>query len=149
MIHDANTLVIENLIRNALSQDSRIKVALLFGSHVSGTTTPMSDIDVGIITDADLSLMDLGYLTATLESALHSTVDLIALNDLYKRRPQLAFNIVASCRVVFSRDEEVLVRFKRNTYLYFIDTKPLREMTDAALRQRIAAGKFGVKNYVG
>lgn len=140
----------ENLIQHILSQDSRIEVALLFGSHVSGTTTPMSDIDIGIITSVDLPLADLGYLTYQLEMALNSdAVDLVILNDAYKRNPRFAFNVISNCREVFCRKDDVLVDFKRNTFLYYFDTQPLRDMVDAALHRRIAAGKFGETNYVG
>jgi predicted nucleotidyltransferase len=139
----------ENQIRQILSQDARIDVALLFGSHVSGRTTPMSDVDIGIITNQEMPLIELGYLIVQLESALQSNVDLIVLNDVYKRNPQLAFNIVSHCRVVLCRNEDVLVNFKRNTYLYYFDTEPLRTMVNAAFRKRLATGKFGVTNDVG
>ncbi len=140
----------ENVVRQILLTDSRIDVGLLFGSHVSGKTTPMSDVDIGIITNVDMPLIDLGYLTYQLENAMDSDgVDLVILNDAYKRNPRFAFNVISNCRVVFCRKEDVLVDFKRNTFLYYFDTQPLREMVDAALRRRIAAGKFGETNYVG
>jgi predicted nucleotidyltransferase len=139
----------EDSIRQTLLSDPRIDVALLFGSHVTGKTTPMSDVDIGILTNVELSLMDLGSLINELESALHATVDLIELNELYKKNPQFAFNIVSNHRVVFCRQNEVLVAFKRNTFLYYFDTQPLRDMVNASFQRRIAEGKFGQKNYVG
>ncbi len=140
----------ERIIQQILSQDSRIEVALLFGSHAAGKPTPMSDIDIGIITNVEMPLLDLGYLTYQLEEALDTDgVDLVLLNDAYKRNPRFAFNVVSNCRVIFCRNQNVLVDFRRNTFLYYFDTQPLRDMMDDGLRRRIAAGKFGETNYVG
>ena len=139
----------EDLIQQILSEDSRIEVALLFGSHVTGKTTPMSDVDIGIITNADLALIDLGHHISVLEAELSATVDLIELNDVFKRNPQFAYNIVSNHRVLFCRDSELLVAFKRNTFLYYFDTQPMRDVMNASFRRRIAEGKFGQKNYVG
>ncbi len=140
----------ENVIRQILSRDPRIEVALLFGSHASGKPTALSDVDIGIITNEDIPLLDLGYLTFQLERALPTShIDLQVLNDAYKRNPRFAFNVVSNCRVLFCRNEDAFVDFKRNTYLYYFDTQPLRDQVDAAFRRRIAAGKFGQRNYVG
>lgn len=45
----------------------------------------MSDVDIGIITNVELSLMDLGSLTAELESALRKAVDAVKLYDLLEQ----------------------------------------------------------------
>lgn len=109
----------------------------------------MSDVDIGIITNVDLPLIEIGLLISQLETQLKGTVDLLVLNDLYKKNPQLAFNIIVSYRVVFCRSDSVLIEFKRNTLLYYFDTEPLRKMADEAFWKRLGSGKFGMKNYVG
>jgi hypothetical protein len=140
----------ENLIRQVLSEDRRIEVAFLFGSHVSGKATPMSDVDIGLLTNVVLPLADLGYLTYRLESALDTDgVDLVVLNEVYKRNPRFAFNVISNCRIIFCRNQAAFVDFKRNTFLYYFDTQPLRDMVDAALRRRIATRRFGETNYAG
>ncbi|MER3523062.1 MAG: hypothetical protein C4326_03105 [Ignavibacteria bacterium] len=71
------------------------------------------------------------------------------LYGVYKRHPRFAFNVIATSRVLFCRNEGVLVDFKRNTLLFYFDTQRLRDMTDAALRRRMASGTFGKTSYVG
>jgi predicted nucleotidyltransferase len=144
-------MINENLLPviRILEANHAIQAALLFGSQAMGTATPLSDIDVGILVNGELPLLDLGRLTAQIESISRRQAQVIILNDLYKRDPQMAFNVVSEGQVLFCRKPDSFVNFKRKTFLYYIDTLPLRISVNATLRQRIVSGLFGSRNYVG
>ncbi len=122
-----------------------LNFAILFGSHAQNKATAMSDIDIGIHTNRDLELLEIGYITAKLESRLKCNVDLIVLNQLYKRKPKLVFEIVSKGKIICSKNEKALVEFKKNCYLYYLDTQYLRQMMDRNLRERLENGLFGVR----
>lgn len=106
----------------------------------------MRDIDLGILTNVDVHLLDLGHLTHQLQKALDTdNIDLVVLNDAYKRNLRFAFNVVSNCRVIFCRNEKVLVDSKRNTFLYYFDMQYVQDR----LMIHFAAGKFGQRNYLG
>ena len=137
------------IIRETLQPIASIEFALLFGSVAQGTQTALSDLDVGVHFKEEVSLLQIGAIISALESKLRKDVDVLELNNLYKRRPAMAYEIVAKGKLVFCRNEDSFVDFKRRTFLYYLDTKPLRDMVNAALLKRIASGRFGRFNYAG
>lgn len=134
-------------ISDNLQRYDFIVMAILFGSYAEGRETLVSDVDLGIYTNREVSLLELGLIVARLEGFLKRKVDLIILNDLYKKRPVLAFEIVSHGKVLFCRNPYSLVEFKKSTFLYYLDTKPLREKMDSALRDRLKSGHFGERRY--
>ncbi len=140
---------IREVIRETLQPISSVDFAVLFGSAAEGKQTSMSDIDVGVCFTREPSLLEIGSLVAMLEAKLQRDVDVIELNELYKRRPVLAYEIAAKGMLAMCREASRFVDFKRNAFLYYLDTKPLRERVNAALTHRIASGHFGKRNYVG
>lgn len=131
----------------SLQQVDSIEFAILFGSFAEGKENEMSDIDIGISSSKDLSLMELGLLTARLEVVFKRNVDLVILNDLYRRNPLLAYEIVSRGKVIFCRNEERLVELKTNSILSFMDTAPLRDAVNRRLKERLRSGRFGDRNY--
>ncbi|RJQ17467.1 MAG: nucleotidyltransferase domain-containing protein [Nitrospiraceae bacterium] len=138
---------IQELIVKELQQHDVILFAFLFGSYAEDRATGISDIDVGIYTNKAVSLTDIGLMTAHLEKISRKKTDLLILNSLYKTKPVLAFEVIAKGRLIFCRDHETLTEFKKNVFLYFIDTKPLRDMIDRSFRKRLQSGHFGERNY--
>ncbi len=120
-----------------------IDFALLFGSYANGTQQSLSDIDIAIHTNRPISLLEQGELISALEDALQKKIDLILLNALYKKNAKLAFNIVDNHRIIFCHDQESYVDFKTYTYKYYFDQKPMYEMFDKALLERIKNGTYG------
>lgn len=140
---------IRETIRETLQPISMVDFAILFGSVAQGTETAMSDIDVGVYFDGEPSLLQIGSIVAALESKLQRDVDVIELNDLYKKRPTLAYEVVTQGSLVLCRIEARFVDFKRRAFHYYFDAKPLRDRMNIALTKRIASGRFGKLNYVG
>lgn len=124
-----------------------IVFAFLFGSYAENRATSISDIDVGIYTDKVVSLTDIGLITARLEKRSRKKTDLLILNNLYKTKPVLAFEVVSKGNLIFCKDHNKLTEFKKNVFLYYLDTKPLRDITDMTFRKRLKSGHFGERNY--
>ena len=120
-----------------------IDFALLFGSFANGRAGPLSDIDVAIHTREKIDLLEQGRMIAALEEATGRKVDLILLQDLYKIRPRLAYNIVSNHKLLLCKSHKAYVDFKTNTYKYYFDMQPLYKMLDEALLKRIDNGTFG------
>lgn len=123
-----------------------IDFALIFGSYAKGKTLPISDIDLAIHTSTNLELLEIGELVAQLEKLTQKEVDLVILNELYKKDPPLAYNIVNDGVLIFCKNQEKFINFKTNCLIYFFDHQPLYEMMNKALIKRIKENKFGKRN---
>ena len=130
-----------------LKEDENILFALVFGSGAKGKMTALSDIDIGIFTKNEMDLLEMGRLLSALEKLVRRKVDLVILNDLYKKRPAFAFNVISSARVLYMRDRGKFVNFKKNVFLYYMDARPLIDMVNKSVEKRMAAGTFGERNY--
>lgn len=136
-------------IAEELASYDFIIFAFIFGSCAEGKATRVSDIDIAIYTKRDISLLEMGEIVSHLEKTISSKVDLLILNDLYRRKPALAFEIVSKGHLLFCHDRERFVEFKKNTFLRYFDTAPLRTLIDKRFMQRVAEGRTGRRNYVG
>jgi predicted nucleotidyltransferase len=134
-------------ITDVLKRDDHIVFALVFGSRANGQANRLSDVDIGIFTIDDIPILHLGRIVSALEKVGEKEVDLVVLNDLYKRKPNFAFQIISSAKLLFTRDEDLFVDFKKNVFLYYLDAKPLIDMVKAAVNKRIETGAFGERNY--
>lgn len=130
-----------------IGQVDYIDFAVIFGSFAEGKVSNLSDIDIGIFINTDISLIERGSLTTRLESILKKDVDIAVLNGLYKKNPALAYEIISKGRLIVCRKQEKLTEFKKNTFLYFMDTQRLRGMIDRAFKERLNNGRFGERNY--
>jgi predicted nucleotidyltransferase len=120
---------------------------LLFGSYANHTFSEQSDIDLGIYFNGKIDYMALGYDTAELESLLGKKVDVVALNDIYKKDSLFAFNILENHTVMLLNDEKKYINFKTSTQLYYLDRKELIEMNRKALKKRIETNTIGERNF--
>ncbi len=131
-------------IKEILEKREDIIFALVFGSVAQGRQTVLSDVDVGIYMVSDISLPEIGMITFELEKALKTRVDLVVLNEIYKKSPLVAFNIIKEGKLLFCRDNKVFIDFKRDTFRYYLDAKYLIDLTNRAMLKRIKEGRFGV-----
>jgi predicted nucleotidyltransferase len=134
-------------ISNELQTFYFVGFAIVFGSVGEGRATNISDVDIGVYVKEDVPLTSLGLLSARCETVSGRKVDLVILNNLYKKKPVLAYEIAAKGYLLFSRDRNDYVEFKKNTFLYYLDTMPLRNEVDKSFMKRLNSGKFGKRNY--
>jgi predicted nucleotidyltransferase len=129
-------------------KDSRYEFVLLFGSYSSNTQNELSDIDIGIFFKDKIDYMDLGYQSAKLESILQKKIDMIVLNDLYRKDPLFAFEILNNHKPILLNNEKSYIDFKTFSQLFYLDHKPLIELNQKTLLNRIKNGKTGERNFV-
>lgn len=130
-------------LKELLATFPKVKFALLFGSYARGKAFPFSDLDIAILFDEEPELLELGKMTATLEKETGLEVDILPLNSLYERDPALAYEVITTGKLLFCRDEEAFVLYKKYTFLYYFDHQPLFERVWADLKRRLREGKFG------
>ncbi len=129
-------------------QNQKYDFILLFGSYSDGNDNLSSDIDIGLFFEKDVDYMDLGYQCAMLESKIGKKIDMIVLNDLYKKDPLFAFEVLQNHTPVIINNEKSYISFKTSCQLYFLDHKPLIQMNEKALLNRIKNDKIGERNFV-
>ena len=138
-----------HLLAQELGKSHFIIFALLFGSFAENRATRISDIDIGIYVNRTVSLLEIGTIITRLEKITNSKIDLIILNDLFKKKPVLAFESVSKGQLILCHDQEKFIEFKKNTFLYYLDTAPLRHAIDQRFRERLSEKRLGERNYVG
>jgi len=129
-------------------KDSRYEFVLLFGSYSSNTQNELSDVDIGIFFKDKIDYMDLGYQSAKLESKLQKKIDMIVLNDLFRKDPLFAFEILKNHKLIVLNNEKSYIDFKTFSQLFYLDHKPLIELNQKTLLNRIKSGKTGERNFV-
>ncbi|PHS58191.1 MAG: hypothetical protein COB17_04140 [Sulfurimonas sp.] len=72
-------------VKNILQENQNIIFALLFGSYANGKSNDMSDIDIAIFTDKELDIFEFGMIVSDLEQLSDKKIDLVVLNNLYKK----------------------------------------------------------------
>jgi len=128
--------------------DKTYPFVLLFGSYSDATFNEMSDVDIGIFYANDVDYKDLGYTIAMLETEIDKKVDMIALNDIYKKDPLFAFKILQNHTPLLMNDEKAYIAFKTASQLYYLDHKPLIAMNERMFAQRIENNQIGERNFV-
>ena len=114
-----------------------IEFALLFGSFARGRETPLSDVDIGIYLSRSIDLLVLGRLIAELEQIIGRNVDVLVLNDLLTRNPDLAYQVISSGEIIMCRNPSVYAGFKTRVILSYLDTTYLRDMVSRAFMERL------------
>jgi len=135
----------ENLIVQTIKKElAKVDFIVLFGSRGKNF---MSDLDIGIHLKTDLDLLTQGYIVSKLESIFNRKIDLVLLKHLFRDDAKLCYNIVSKGKVIYLSDEKSFVAFKRETFLYYMDTKPLFDMIAKNLDRRVEDKCFGRRNY--
>ncbi len=129
-------------------KDSDFSFVLLFGSYSNSTFKDGSDIDIGLYFSEDIDYLELGYHSAKLETILDKKIDLIPLNNIYKKDPLFAFEILNNHILLAYKDKDLYYKFKTYSNLYYLDSKQLIEQNRKSLLNRIEDSKIGERNYV-
>jgi uncharacterized protein len=114
-------------LRPALEADSRIAYAMLFGSTARETAHAHSDVDVavGLTPGCQLTTLEIGALTATLESAVGRPVHLVLLDEA---PPGLAYRVFRDGKPVMVRDEPRLKERLARAILEYLDYRPIEDL---------------------
>jgi len=114
-------------LRAVLEAEPLIAYALLFGSRAQGSAHAHSDVDLAIGTrqGSELTLEALGLLTAALEKAARTRVDLVLLDEA---PPGLAYRAFRDGKTIFVRDRDALVGRRVRAILEYLDFQPIETL---------------------
>ena len=132
---------IEKSITQYLRKQPDVVFVYLFGSFIERES--YRDIDVAVYFQPDIKLLRQGELIAGLELATKVDIDLIRLNNLYKKQPAFVYEILKKGRVIINKNQEIHHHYKSKTLRYYLDTNYLRKMMDEAFEKRMKDNQFG------
>jgi predicted nucleotidyltransferase len=132
-------------IIEVLLQRHYIRFAYLFGSQVKGQTRLGSDLDIAIYFKNEPDITAIGALVLELEAAANCEVDLVSLNDLYKKNPKLAYSIIDEGILLLCLDEALLAQYKKMSFLSYLDFKPIIDLFTRKLYERVSNNMFAVE----
>lgn len=123
-------------VAEAVASEASVVAAYIFGSLSRGTTTPLSDIDIGLLlADPSIAATVRGRVTDALCRQLRTEhVDVISLTDAPM---PVRYRVVRDGLLVVSRDGRALERFVTETVLHYLDFKPLRDRAFRVMRTSI------------
>ncbi|MDI6730920.1 MAG: nucleotidyltransferase domain-containing protein [Candidatus Altarchaeum sp.] len=134
-------------INDVLNRFDFIEFSIIFGSFAEGKENKMSDIDIGIFVNREYDLIELGTAITQIEAKFGKNIDMIILNDIYKKDPQFAYEVILKGRVLNSEKNDKYIMFKESVFKYYMDTNYLRDQVNKSFRLRLKNGKFGERNY--
>jgi predicted nucleotidyltransferase len=131
-------------LRDVLDRE-RVVAASLFGSQAMGKAGALSDVDIAVWLDPDLTESQQFRLRLELigraASALGTNeVDLVVLNNA---PPLLKHRALRSRALLIDRDPIRRLRLESRAVSDYLDTKPLRDQLSRAMSRRLAEGRFG------
>lgn len=139
---------LEAVITPIIMTDSDAVFAYIFGSQVKGTNHARSDVDVAVYyTNIDenargdqLAVEKQITLALHLEQALKQPVDVVVLN---RASIDLRQNVLIHGKLIFSKNEETLTRFKLKHLRQYQDFIMMEPIFRQYRKRRIEEGMFG------
>jgi uncharacterized protein len=132
-------------LRDLLRTHEAVVASYLFGSVVSGTAGPLSDIDVGLLLDeraldAAGRLAEAARIHTLLQRRLDRPVQVVVLND---SSPQLVHRVLRASTPLTGGESPVRVAFESHALTEYLDFQPLLDRYDEALFARAREGRIG------
>lgn len=134
-------------LKNYFAASTHYSFVLLFGSNANESAHKLSDIDIGLFFKDEVDYIQLGFDSAKLESLLGKKVDVVVLNECYKKDSLFAFEVLKSHKKLFLGDEKEYIDFKREVQLFYLDDQPLHILNQIGLKKRLSSDRFGERNY--
>lgn len=132
-------------LRPVFGTRPEVVAVFVFGSTARGAAGPLSDVDIAVLLTAAAAHLHRAdeykaRLLADLMSALETRdLDLVLLNEA---PPLLSHRVLRDGVLLHVTDERALADFRFRSLQTYLDTKPLRAVQAAALRDRLTRGEF-------
>jgi hypothetical protein len=123
-----------------------IDAVYLFGSQAEGKPGPLSDVDIGVLFDAnrvrpkDLFRARLNLITQAMEACRRSDVDVVLLNEA---SPLLAYEVVSGGKLAYERNHQRRVAYEVDALLRYLDFQPFLRTARRYLKRRLREGTYG------
>ena len=131
---------VEPLIKQ-LSEQYRLLLCYVFGSYASDNASTLSDLDIAVLAEHELTLKELLDLTEGLQAILkEEAIDLI---DLRKVPLTLIHRVLRDGKCLFARDLGTKIEHEMRWETLYFDAEPLRKESFEALTKRLDNGTFG------
>jgi len=131
-----------NNIVNVLTENDKIAFVILFGSQIKNKTRFGSDLDIAIYFKSEPSIFELGDLYNKLDKIISIRIDLVKLNNLYNKNPELAFNIMNEGKLILNNDTQQYKDYKRRVILRYMDVKPMLDKIHSEFLERLINNNF-------
>lgn len=133
-----------HIIKPVLESNNNIVFAYLFGSVSNGNVRYGSDLDIAVYFNTEPTLDEIGKLALQLEELSDYKIDLVQLNGLDSVNHVLAFTIINEGRIVFSRDTDLLIKFKTSAILKYLDFKTTNDSINRSFSYRLSNNSYAV-----
>jgi len=118
---------------------SKIVVAYVFGSFKRGEIRPLSDIDLAVLLDRNLSKTErleiqIELFDDLIEFLGTDEIDLIILNDVPL---SMQYGVLKDKKILYYSDKEKLVDFETEVVKKYLEIKPLRDEFNREFIKRV------------
>lgn len=135
-----STIDLIEIVKQRLTADERVKLAVLFGSLARGRAKPTSDIDIGVAYAGQLTLDEKIDLGQKLSAATGREVDVVDL----RRVEGVLLQQILNCRVTLVRREpELMGNLIAKRVTEEADFMPVLDRMLKKRRERFINGKTG------
>lgn len=120
---------LEHIEESLKPYKSEIVCVLLFGSLARGQVGPLSDVDIAVLFEHDISQSRLAELENELYKIISGIIgtdelDLVTMNQAPLR---IRYNILHERKILLCNDSEVFADFYFNTVREYLDFKPFMD----------------------
>lgn len=131
---------------HAVFQRHNVALAYVFGSVARGTEGPLSDIDIGVLFNANVpkelqSEQEFSLANTIGQTLKRERIDIVNLEKV--RSPVLKHRAVFFGHPIFAADDRLRVRFEKQVLEAYEDTKHLRHIAHATMRRHVKEKTFG------
>jgi len=123
-------------LKKVLEADDDVILVYLFGSYAQGKVHPLSDVDIAVLLKENVDFFEkkLDLMEIISRTLLTDEIDLVILNEASLG---LLFEIFNKGKVLVNKDENVRIEFLLRSVKKYIDTYPLRKLTEEILIEKI------------
>lgn len=121
---------------NKIGQKYHLELITLHGSRVSKNVHRMSDFDVAILKDKDLTSTEYSNLLSNFCGIFQVKEDKIDISELKNASSLLLKEIADSAICLYSKKDDSFINFYLKAYKQFIDDSRIYKFEDAYLKNR-------------
>lgn len=131
-------------LRRFFRREPRIVVGYLFGSYSRGNEGPLSDVDIALVLERQISLDEEASLISEITVVLGTDeIDVVFLKETFP--PRLAFNVISDGQVIYARDDKKRVLFEERVMSEYVLMEGFLEEYDSYFLEKVKKDGSGQK----